>query len=114
MAATDTGYVAVGGGLVLTLARWPTWTSRPDPGGDLRTVTTIGEWLYASSPGPVTLWTSDDGSTWVPATHDGGPATEGGGPGEWRLAASPDVAVWLGRDAESDAPVAWVSETGQK
>ena len=110
LAATDTGYVAVGGALVLTSPDGRVWTQQPlDPERDFRAVTTIDNRLYATSPGPTTLWTSDDGSEWVPAAHDGGPATGSGGPSDWRFAATPDTAVWLGRDGESDAPVAWVS-----
>ncbi len=97
---------------MLTSPDGRTWTQQPfEQPGDLRTLTVIGDRLLATAPdGPQTLWTSDDGTTWVPAEVKGGPATSGEGSfAEWHLAATQDAAVWVGTDPDTNDPVAWVS-----
>ena len=75
------------------------WTQQPfEQSGDLRTITWIGDRYFATAPdGPGLLWSSTDGSAWVPAAVEGGPARPDlGAVVEWQLAATPETAVWLG------------------
>ena len=127
IAGSGTRFTAVGAGtcdsspvaipqpcpaLVLTSQDGMTWTRRPfEQSGDLRAITVIGGRYFATAPdGPETLWTSDDGSAWVRADVKGGPATAGlGNYAEWHFAATPDTAVWIGADPETNNTVAWVS-----
>ena len=76
---------------------------------DFTTVAAIDDMLLAiAADEPTTVWTSDDGVVWLQSAVAGGPTT--GGVSDWRLAATPDTAVWLGSTAASDVPEAWVSE----
>jgi hypothetical protein len=98
--------------LVLASPDGQTWTKQPfEQPGDLRTVTAIGDRFFATAPdGPQLLWTSSDGSNWVPAAVEGGPAKPDlGFVVEWQLAATPETAVWLGPAGMETAPAAWVS-----
>jgi hypothetical protein len=126
VAASGSGYVAVGAqtcdpgtsapvgcpALVLTSPDGRTWSQQPfaQP-GSLETVSAIGGRFVATThDGPRTVWVSGDGTSWAPASAQGGPPTETGG-ADWHLAATPSVAVWLGKQTESDDPAAWVSPT---
>ena len=97
---------------MLTSPDGRTWTQQPfEQPGDLRTLTVIGGRYFATAPdGPRSTWTSNDGSAWIPAVVEGGPATtaEGSLP-EWHLAATQDTAVWIGNEWATYKPVAWVS-----
>ena len=126
VAASRAGYVAVGaqacsaaqvasGGcpaLILTSPDGATWTQQAfEQTGGLRTVTRIGDRLFATAPdGPVTLWTSTDGSTWTPGSASGGPPLDtSGNVAAWHLASTPYTAVWLGAQTTAEDPAAWVS-----
>jgi Putative zinc-finger len=127
VATSRSGYVAVGaqscsgsplsqaGGcpaLILTSPDGQAWTQQPfEQSGDLRTITWIGDRYFATAPdGPQLLWTSSDGSTWVPAAVEGGLAKPDlGFVVEWQLAATPETAVWLGPAGMETAPKAWLS-----
>ena len=128
IATSGSGYVAVGAtqtcdasvstdpwgcpALVLTSPDGRTWTQQPfEQPGDLRTLTVIGGRYLATAPdGAQTLWTSDDGTMWVPAEVKGGPATSGeGSSAEWHFAATSDIAVAVGPAMETDDPMAMVS-----
>ena len=127
VATSGAGYVAVGAqscagsariqagdcpALILTSPDGEAWTQQSfEQSGDLRTITWIGDRYVATAPdGPGLLWTCEDGSSWVPAAVDGGPAKPDlGGVVEWQLAATPETAVWLGPAGMETAPKAWVS-----
>ena len=66
--------------------------------GDFQTATWIGDRFFATVLGELeTVWTSEDGSSWVPAKVAGGPAAGArDATAGWHFAAQPDVAVWLG------------------
>ena len=130
VATSGSGYVAVGAqscgstplsevagcpALILTSPDGQAWTRQPfEQSGDLRTITWVGDRYFATAPGgPGFLWTSTDGSTWVPAAVEGGPARPDlGFVVEWQLAATPEAAVWLGPAGMETAPAAWVSVGG--
>ena len=127
VATSGAGYVAVGAqsscpsslqgavgcpALILTARDGQTWIQQPfEQLGDLRTITRIGDRFFATAPdGPGLLWTSSDGTGWVPAAVEGGPAKPDlGGVVEWQLAATPNTAAWLGPAGMETAPKAWVS-----
>ena len=128
--ASGAGYVAVGAqtcnsspvairqpcpALVLTSQDGLAWVQQPfAQAGDLRTVTVVGGRLLATAPdGPAILWGSDDGSAWAAVTPPSGPTTHA--PGTifaGHLAATPQVAVWLGQAGDPPEPDAWVSAAG--
>jgi hypothetical protein len=126
VAASDSGYVAVGSGtcgsspnsipqdcpaVIMESSDAQTWRLQPEiPVSDLRTVTRIGDWFFATATsGPETVWVSADGKSWAPLEAEGGPSTNGQGDGvEWRFGADNVTAVWLGVSGAGN-PAAWVS-----
>ena len=115
IAASGTGYVAVGVGTVLTSRDGRTWVQQPvEPPNDFQTVTWIGDRFFATVlGGRETVWTSEDGSAWIPAVVDGGPTTDAkDASAKWHFAATPKVAVWIGMPTEAANPAAWVSVVG--
>ena len=98
--------------LVLTSPDALTWSRRSfSQGGDLRTITWIGDRFLATAPdGPVSVWASRQGVEWAPADVRGGPSIwTGSDYAGWRFAATARRAVWIGIPPEARAPQAWVS-----
>ena len=112
VASSPAGYVAVGGGLVVTSPDGLTWTQRATVRtADLRMIARVGVRYVATSPdGPASIWMSRRGRAWAVPTFDGGPDTfHADGAGDWHFASTATRAVWLGSYWETGDRAAWVS-----
>ncbi len=109
--ASESGLVAVGGGLVLTSPDGRTWTQQTIGGSaDLASVSVVGERLLASTgDGSGAVWASDDGTAWVLVDAAGLTGIGGDTPAEWHFAATEKRAVALASAADSEELLALVS-----
>lgn len=77
--------------------------------GHFNSLAAIGDRLFAISSDPsMAVWTSKDGTDWLPSAVVGGPTT-GAGVATWHVAGTPDTAVWLGSPEDRTQPAVWVS-----
>jgi hypothetical protein len=112
VAVSGAGYVAVGPGMVLTSDDGMTWVQQPaEQPNDYQTIAWIGDRFFATVLGRLqTVWTSEDGSAWVPSAVEGGPTADTqDATAQWHFAAKSDSAVWVGMPTEAADPAAWVS-----
>jgi hypothetical protein len=112
VAASDTGYIAVGAGWELMSPDGRTWERKGIIGDCLNAVTTIGKRFFATCQrdGWQSLEVFSDEGSLLPWIEVGDPLPGSVyNPAEWHFAATSDIAVAVGPAVETEEPMAMVS-----